>query len=85
MSPLLSASGLSLEVHCNVYRREISSFTFYLITREATVLLTANFAFRMCRTRCKCSAWVYDRSAQRWELDNTCKFFGLCKRVIDSK
>ena len=43
MSPLLSASGLSLEVHCNVYRRKISSFTFYLITREATVLLTANF------------------------------------------
>ena len=43
MSPLLSASGLSLEVHCNVYRRKICSFTFYLITREATVLLTANF------------------------------------------
>ena len=50
MSPLLSASGLSLEVHCNVYRRKISSFTFYLITREATVLLTANFAAHVSDT-----------------------------------
>ena len=50
MSPLLSVSGLSLEVHCNVYRRKISSFTFYLITREATVLLTANFAAHVSDT-----------------------------------
>ena len=50
MSPLLSVSGLSLEVHCNVYLRKISSFTFYLITREATVLLTANFAAHVSDT-----------------------------------
>ena len=51
MSPLLSASGLSLEVHCNVYRRrKISSYTFYLITREATVFLTANFAAHVSDT-----------------------------------
>ena len=52
MSSLLSPSGLSLEVHCTVsrYRRKISSFTFYLITREATVLLTANFAAHVSDT-----------------------------------
>ena len=54
MKALLSASGLSLEVHCIVtrYRRKMSSFIFYLITREAnaTVLLVANFAAHVSDT-----------------------------------
>ena len=68
----------------------ISGFSIQMVSLpdhkgSSLVFFWRLISLRMCRTHCKCSAWVYDQSAQKWELDHTCKFLGLCQGGINSK